>query len=124
MAKRERYFYDWESEQVYTLPELRKLYTELKEDKGTESETFHEFLNNCLDKNGSLEEITNNKLSTWQTINGNYIAYELGTGERIDILNDYVFENALVCFEIDYAEYDEDLDIDIDNVIVFIPKDE
>ena len=119
-----RYFYDWESEQVYTLPELRKLYTELKEDNGTESETFHEFLNNCLDKNGSLDEITDNNLSSWKTVNGNYIAYDYKTGEQVNLNDDYVHDNALVCFEIDYAEYDEDLGIDIDNVIVFIPQDE
>ena len=42
---------------VYTVEELRELYTQLFADGETEAETFADYIRNCTDKSGILERI-------------------------------------------------------------------
>lgn len=53
----ERKFYDTEHDEVITLSQLKEEYEELSANGETEAETFKDYLSNCLDKNGTLEEI-------------------------------------------------------------------
>lgn len=46
-----------ETEKIYTENELRKEFEDLKRNGETDAENFGQYLNNCLGKNGSLEEI-------------------------------------------------------------------
>ena len=63
----ERYFYDAEEDKVYTLAELSRIYVDIQQDGNTEAESFADWLRNVTDKNGSLDEITNNDLQGWLT---------------------------------------------------------
>ena len=56
-ASSERRFRDTENGDILTLSELKAEYEELYANGETETETFRDYLNNCLDKNGFLEEI-------------------------------------------------------------------
>ena len=47
------FFYDENTDRLYTVDEIRSIYDEFKSD----GETFEEYLNNCTDKNGSLTAI-------------------------------------------------------------------
>lgn len=53
----ERRFRDTESGEVITLSELKAEYKQLYADGETEAETFSDYLTNCLDQDGFLEEI-------------------------------------------------------------------
>lgn len=53
----ERKFYDTEHDEVITLSQLKAEYEELSANGETEAESFKDYLTNCLDKNGTLEEI-------------------------------------------------------------------
>lgn len=48
---------DSESDETYTLAELKTLYVKAKNDGETEAETFEDYLANCTDKNGFLVKI-------------------------------------------------------------------
>lgn len=48
-------FWDTEAEEIITLSQLKDEYEELKKDGQTEAETFENYLDNCLHKNGTLE---------------------------------------------------------------------
>ena len=53
-----RKFLDIERDEVITLEELRAEFEDLKASGDTESETFEQYLTNCMTKNnGTLEEI-------------------------------------------------------------------
>ena len=53
-----RKFYDIETEKVITFEELKEEFQQLKASGDTESETFFDYLSNCMTyNNGSLEEI-------------------------------------------------------------------
>lgn len=54
----ERKFRDTESGEVITISQLKAEYEDLRDSGETEAETFSDYLANCLDKNGFLEEIT------------------------------------------------------------------
>lgn len=54
----ERTFRDTESGDIITISELRSEYEELYRNGEVETDTFEGYLNNCLSKNGFLEEIT------------------------------------------------------------------
>jgi len=53
----ERKFRDAESGDIITLSQLKAEYRELVRDGETEAETFSDYLENCLDQDGFLEEI-------------------------------------------------------------------
>lgn len=61
----ERYFYDAEEDKVYTLAELSRIYVDIQQDGNTEAESFTDWLRNVTDKNGSLDEITDNSLKDY-----------------------------------------------------------
>ena len=48
---------DTESGEILSREDLRKEYEDLYNKKETETPTFWKYLRNCLDKNGTLEEI-------------------------------------------------------------------
>ena len=50
-----------ENDELFTRDELEKSYLELLANGETEIETFSDYLNACLDKNGSLEIVTASK---------------------------------------------------------------
>lgn len=52
-----RTFKDIETGEIITLAELEAEYTELFRNGETETESFTGYLNNCLSKNGTLEEV-------------------------------------------------------------------
>ena len=53
-----RKFYDTENDEEITLKELQQEYENLKASGDTESETFEQYLSNCMTyNNGTLEEI-------------------------------------------------------------------
>lgn len=52
-----RKFYDTENQKIITETELRAEYETLKRDGETEAKNFGQYLNNCTDKNGTLEVI-------------------------------------------------------------------
>lgn len=53
-----RKFYDTEHDKVITLEELQAEFEDLKASGDTESETFEQYLSNCMTyNNGTLEEI-------------------------------------------------------------------
>lgn len=53
-----RKFYDTENDEEITLEELQQEYEQLKANGDTESETFEQYLSNCMTyNNGTLEEI-------------------------------------------------------------------
>lgn len=56
-SSKERRFRNTESGEIITLSELKESYEELYAEGETEAETFKDYLINCLDKNGFLEEI-------------------------------------------------------------------
>lgn len=63
-----RYFYDVEDDKVYSLMELSRMFVEFQEDGSIEKdESFTDWLRNATDKNGSLDEITNNSLEDYAT---------------------------------------------------------
>ena len=53
----ERKFRDTESGDIITLSQLKAEYRELVRDGETGAETFSDYLENCLDQDGFLEEI-------------------------------------------------------------------
>ena len=53
----ERRFRDTESGDIITLSQLKAEYKQLYRDGETEAETFSDYLKNCLDQDGFLEEI-------------------------------------------------------------------
>ena len=53
-----RKFYDVDRDEIITIQQLGKEYAEIKAVGGTDSETFDEYIINCLTyNNGTLEEI-------------------------------------------------------------------
>ena len=53
-----RRFIDTETDDIFTIEELEQEYNELKASGDTESETFEQYLSNCMTyNNGTLEEI-------------------------------------------------------------------
>ena len=56
-ANSERRFRDTESGDIITLSQLKAEYEELKASGDTEAESFSDYLSNCLDQDGFLEEI-------------------------------------------------------------------
>ena len=48
---------DTETGAIYTRQQLIAEYYALRDNGQTECENFHEYLRNCLDKNGFLEEV-------------------------------------------------------------------
>ena len=48
-----KFYFDENTDRIYTIDEIRVFYEEFKD----EGETFAEYLNNCTDKNGSLTAI-------------------------------------------------------------------
>ncbi len=53
-----RKFYDVDRDETITIEQLEKEYNEIKAIGGTDSETFDEYIINCLTyNNGTLEEI-------------------------------------------------------------------
>lgn len=61
----ERYFYDAEEDKVYTLAELSRVFVDIQQDGNTEAESFTDWLRNATDKNGALDEITNDSLEDY-----------------------------------------------------------
>ena len=53
----ERKFRDTESGEVITISQLKAEYEDLRDSGETEAETFSDYLANCLDQDGFLEEI-------------------------------------------------------------------
>lgn len=56
-ANTERMFLDLESGEILSLSELRSEYEDLYTSGEIETDSFEEYLRNCLSKDGSLEEI-------------------------------------------------------------------
>lgn len=115
--KRERYFYDWEQDKVLGMDDMSAAYREF----GDYGESFEHFIENCLTRNnGCLDEITNNKIEYYlqkrKNCKNRCRFYGIKTKQELA----HVPANALACFEIDYAEADENGD-DVDNIIVYIP---
>ena len=55
-----KYFFDTENGNAYTETELQTEFEELQRQQPEEySYSFKEYLQNCTDKNGFLEEVTN-----------------------------------------------------------------
>ena len=52
-------YLDVDRGKIYTRDELYKEFEILRLNRETDAETFGQYLNNCLSKNGSLEEINN-----------------------------------------------------------------
>lgn len=65
-TRTERYFYDGEEDKVYTLAELSRMFVDFQEDGSIEKdESFTDWLRNATDKNGSLDEITNDSIEDY-----------------------------------------------------------
>lgn len=56
-SKKQRRFRDTENGGIITLSQLKREYKDLYESGETEAETFEDYLLNCLDQDGFLEEI-------------------------------------------------------------------
>lgn len=76
-----RYFYDNERIMIISETELKEEFLELKESECTTAIFFTEYINNCIDKNGTLTDITqfiiNNNLqnTSYETIAEKYYDY-------------------------------------------------
>ena len=65
-TRTERYFYDGEEDKVYSLMELSRMFVEFQEDGSIDAdESFTDWLRNATDKNGSLDEITNDSIEDY-----------------------------------------------------------
>ena len=56
-SEKQRRFRDTENGEIITLSQLKREYKDLYESGETEAETFEDYLRNCLDRDGFLEEI-------------------------------------------------------------------
>ena len=54
-------FHDIETDEYISYEDLQKEYEELYKNGHTETETFKDYLRNCLSKNGTLEYVNNEK---------------------------------------------------------------
>ncbi len=72
---------DIETSNILTEEQLKKEFEVLKaEDSETYNYTFNEYINNCTSKNGTLEEVKNNYIFTFEWVHGNRC------------INDYIIE--------------------------------
>ena len=128
--EKQRYFYSFDYDKIYTLDDLRQDY-----DDDNDGGSFEDYVENCQTRNnGTLDEITNNRLQDYLQ------EYQFG-GRWYKIFlrfrdNDEVYEesslngleNALVCDVQKYAESVECFDesgkyhaIDVDHILIFLP---
>lgn len=86
----DRKFRDTESGKIITLSQLKEEYEELKASGETEAENFSDYLTNCLDQDGFLEEIK--------------ASYDVAVSDNMDlafgilIQNNYTGRCGIICF--------------------------